>query len=318
MMADQAGIEIEFEDCNSDSESDETENENDKTGDFDDSCIGMCSQLIFLIIIIFTKFLHKDIASSCKADKDEQKRGIGEERTSLQHIELSHSTEAPKLSLTSLLTSSDCGTSHMITSLPPSTEITTAILTDPNQSLHQNFKSPQTTSTLLTHRRALGSNFNGHNIEKSMRLNESDHQQATSDINTNLSADIESESRTNILLHTCDTNSSSSDITSLDISAVKPPSEVSKAGPASEWDNVHAPDTDSSASTSRTRTVGLMDLLTTAVEDNNSSVVSEDKWISPHVIKEVRVSILSYRATILCLSYADAVCKKISKETTSR
>lgn len=50
MMADQAGIEIEFEDCNSDSESDETENENDKRGDFDDGCIGtcMCSHLIFL------------------------------------------------------------------------------------------------------------------------------------------------------------------------------------------------------------------------------------------------------------------------------
>ena len=35
MMADQAGIEIEFEDCDSGSESDETENENDddETGD---------------------------------------------------------------------------------------------------------------------------------------------------------------------------------------------------------------------------------------------------------------------------------------------
>jgi hypothetical protein len=41
MMADQAGIEIEFEDCNSDSESDETEN--DEIGDVDGGCIGMCS-----------------------------------------------------------------------------------------------------------------------------------------------------------------------------------------------------------------------------------------------------------------------------------
>ena len=260
--------------------------------------------------------MHEDIASSGKADKDEQKIGIGEEKASLQHIEQSHSTEAPKLSLTSLLTSSDCGTSHAITPLSSSTEITTAVLTDPNQYLHQNFKPPLTTGTLLTQRRAHGCNFNGHNIEKSMHLKESDHQQATSDIDTNLSADIKSESRTNILLHTCDT--SSSGITSLDISAVKPHSEVSKAEPTSECDNVHAPDTDSSASASQTRTVGLMDLLTAAVEDSNSSVVSEDKWISPHVIKEVRVSILSYRATILCSSYAVAVCKKISKETTSR
>lgn len=45
MMADQAGIEIEFEDCDSDSESDETENENDddETGDVNGECVHVCS-----------------------------------------------------------------------------------------------------------------------------------------------------------------------------------------------------------------------------------------------------------------------------------
>ena len=46
MMADQAGIEIEFEDCDSDSESNETENESDdddETGDVNGECVHVCS-----------------------------------------------------------------------------------------------------------------------------------------------------------------------------------------------------------------------------------------------------------------------------------
>jgi hypothetical protein len=165
---------------------------------------------------------------------------------------------------------------------------------------------------------ALGSSFNGQSIEKSLHLKDNNGQQAIIGADTDLSADTKSESRINISFHTSDTSSSGTGITS---SAVKSNFEVSKAEPTSECDSARAPDTDSSASTSITRTVGLMDLLTTAVEDKNSSVVSdtlEDKWIAPHVVKEVRVSPLLYRATTLCLSYADAVCKKISKATTSR
>ncbi len=260
-----------------------------------------------------TKFLHKDIACD-KADKGEQKT---EKETTLQHDGLSDSTEATKFSLASLLTSSDCGTSHTIAPLSSSSEITTALLTDAKQSLHQNFKPPLTTTTLLTHKMALGSNFNGQNIETSLHLKDSNGQQAIIGTDTDLSADTKSESRINISLHTSDSSSSGTGITS---SAVKSNFEVSKAEPTSECDSACAPDTDSSASTSITRTVGLMDLLTTAVEDRNSSVVSdtlEDKWIAPHV-KEVRVSPLLYRATTPCLSYADTVCKKISKATTSR
>ena len=268
-------------------------------------------QLIITYQVVFTLSLYEDVSSSGKADIEtdkgcEQKTMIGEEKATLPHDGQSHSTEATKFSLTSLLTSSGCGTSHTTMPISSSSETTTASLTDTNQSLQRNsrdFNPPLTTNTLLTHRKALSSNFNGHNIEESLHLKcENNHEKLMkSSIDTKLSADAKSESRTN-LLPTSD--SSSSDIgdgndssTTLDLSAVKPNAEVSKAEPTSECagaHGAHAPDTDnSSASTSKTRTVGLMDLLTTAVEDKNSSVVldtHEDKWMFPHAVKEVRVS----------------------------
>ena len=251
--------------------------------------------------------MHKDITSSGKAatetDKDcEQESMIEEEKATLQHNEQSHSTEATKFSLTSLLTSTSSGTSHILAPLSSSSKISTASLTDTNQSLHQNsqdIKSPLTTNTFLTHRKALSSNFNGHNIEKSVLKCENNLEQfVKSKTDASLSTDTKSESRTNPL-HTSDTgssdvgNSNDESTTSLNLSTVKPTTEVNRAEPISECDGVHAPDTDDpSAPAPRTRTVGLMDLLTTAVEDKNSSMVldtQEDKWMSPHAVKEVRV-----------------------------
>ena len=281
--------------------------------------------------VVFTLSLYKDVISSGKADMQtdkgyEQKTMTGEEKASLPHDGQSHSTEATKFSLTSLLTSSGSGTSHMTTPISSSSEITTASLTDTNQSLHRNSKPPLTTNTLLTHRKALSSNFNGHSIEKSLHLKcENNHDKLMkSSTDTNLSADTRSDSRTNSL-HDSDTSSSdigdgNDSTTALNLSAVKPNAEVSEAGPTSECDGAHAPDSDdSSASTSKTRTVGLMDLLTTAVEDKNSSVVldtHEDKWMFPHAMKEVRVS-SNHAELQYCLCYAGTLHKKISKETTS-
>lgn len=250
--------------------------------------------------------MHEDVTSSGKAgiqtDKGcEEKTVIGEEKATLQHDGWTHSTEA---TLTSLLTtSSGCATSHVIAPVSSLSEINTASFADPNQSLHQNsqdFNPPPTTSVLLTHRKAISSSFNGHDTEKCLHQKENDHEHVMkSNTDTDLSAD---ESRTNSR-HASDTNSSvsSDSATSSDLSTVKPNVKVSEAELASEWDSAHAPDTDDpSASVSRTRTIGLKDLLTTAVEDKNSSVMldtHEDKWMFPHAVKEVRVY-FPYRAEL--------------------
>lgn len=323
MMADQAGIEIEFEDCDSDSESDETENENDD----DDETEGVNGEYtgVYLIImsqVVFTVSLLEDITSSGETDFEteicEQKTMIGEEKASLQCDGRTHSTEAMKFSLTSLLTSTGCGTSCAILPLSSSSETTTSSVTDANQSLHQNsqdFRPSLTTNTLLTHRKALSSNINGHHVEKSLRLN---HEVTKSSTDTDHSTDMISKSRTSSLC-TSDASSSDDSTTVLNSSAIKP---VNKSEPISKDDGAHAPDSnDFSAATSRTRMIGLKDLLTTAVEDKNSSLVLDthmDKWMAPHAVKEVGSLIFSCSATVLYLCSSGAPHKKNSKETTSR
>ena len=325
MMADQAGIEIEFEDCDSDSESDETENENDD----DDETEGVNGEYtgVYLIImsqVVFTVSLHEDITSSGETDFEteicEQKTMIGEEKASLQCDGQTHSTEAMKFSLTSLLTSTGCGTSRAILPLSSSSETTTSSVTDANQSLHQNsqdFRLSLTTNTLLTHRKALGSNINGHHVEKSLRLKENSHEVTKSITDTDHSTDMMSKSRTSSSC-TSDANSSDDSATALNSSAIKP---VSKSEPTSKDDGAHAPDSnDFSAATSRTRMIGLKDLLTTAVEDKNSSLVLDthmDKWMVPHAVKEVGSLVFSCSATVLYLCSSGAPYKN-SKETTSR
>ena len=239
-----------------------------------------------------------------------------------QHSRQSHSVEATKFSLTSLLTSSATGTSYTSAPISSPSEMTSASLTDTSQSLHRNsqdFKSPLSNTLLPNHRKALSSNFNGHNVEKSLHSKcEGNHEQfVKSSTDKSLSTDTKSESRTNTVDSSDTTSSDMHDgnddsTTSLNSN---PNTEVSQARPTSD---------SSSAPTSRTKAVGLMDLLTTAVEDKDSAVVvdtSEDKWMSPPPVKEVKVASIKITCVIwsciTVLYYVGTLYQKISKKTTS-
>ena len=192
-----------------------------------------------------------------------------------QEHEQSHPLKTAKFCLASLLTSSCSDTSYSNTSISTAHEITKASLPDTHQSSHNQDTlifppaPPLHNTSLLTNQmKAHISKFSS--TEKSLHPEcKISHQQFTK---ANIS---DNESGKN-----CERSFGSKILSSKGDSEHSVNDSTEACTPSA--DNL----------STRTKTVGLMDLLTTAVEDKDSSLImdsSEDKWISPQSLKEVHV-----------------------------
>ena len=222
-----------------------------------------------------------------------------------QEHEQSHPLKAAKFSLASLLTSSSSDTTYANASISSASDISRTSLSDTHQSLHYQDtpispppSSLHDTLLLTNHTKAHTSNLL--QIEKSLHSETTEHHQQFVDtiIKTNISDITDNETGRicecsfddagSKLLHNKG-DSTSSEISVNDSTKVGTSQTLctSVAGAASSPSA-----NDSSVPSTRTKTVGLVDLLTTAVEDKDPSLLmdsSEDKWMSPQPLKEVCV-----------------------------
>lgn len=237
-----------------------------------------------------------------EGDANEQEKSTDKRISTVQRDGQGDSVEATKFSLASLLTSRGSDTSQTAVPISSSSEVTPASLTDTSQSLHQCSDDSQatltSTSTLSSPRKAPGSNFSENGIDKwQLFKRESSYKQIMkSRTDTTLSSDKTNDLRTSPVHISnaigSDTHESSDhSATTMDSSTVKPVTEVSQPEPTAKCDGTCISDINgSSASKSRSKTGGLMDLLTTAVDDKDSTVVldsHEDEWMSPQTMNDV-------------------------------
>lgn len=239
-------------------------------------------------------------------------------KLTLQHGEQSHSVDASKFSLASLLTSSSSGISCTTVPVSSLSEMTSTSLPDTNRSLHhqqglqdnQSSQSPLHDMLLPNHRKTVSPSFSEQNTsvqtDKPVHSDNSSNEHIVKG-STKFSG-ASKESRTNSFGSSDDTSSNIHDDNHESTSNEKLPcsspnqnSEVGEVQPTSVHDTAHTPFVDHPlVPTTRTKTGGLMDLLTTAVEDKDSPLLldpSEDKWMAPPSLKEVRVLLFQFLCT---------------------
>lgn len=240
-----------------------------------------------------------------------QPQDLDRQNADLQHSEQTHSVKADKFSLASLLTSSSSDISYTHPSLSTASKVTATALSDPHQSLNcqpESVSPPPLHKTLLpNYTKAHSPIFNGQSVtaahlEKGLHLDcKNDCEMSVKSITeSTLSEGTSNESRTSSVATADDTSLrtsdgqdySSSHKTLSDIAMNKlDAAQITCSSVRATANTLSA--NDSTVSSTRTKAGGLVDLLTTAVEDKDSTLLmdsSEDKWMSPQSLKEVILS----------------------------
>lgn len=225
---------------------------------------------------------------------EQEHKAADNQNTAVEHHEQSDSVTATKFCLASLLTSSNRDSTYVTAPVSLVSSISAPTSTQSVHDQHDPLDSqPPHDKLLSNHARSCSSDFNGQRItsvsmEKSLnsycKINRQLFVKAETRTTPNLSED--SSIGTNSIC------SSSDDINSkkLDCEDSTSSSKTKNAHSSLHVDATPICEDDSSSSASKTTTIGLVDLLTTAFEDKDSTPIvdsSEDKWISPQSLKEV-------------------------------
>lgn len=234
-------------------------------------------------------------------ESQQEHKAIDNQNTNAEHVEQSDSATATNCCLASLLTSSSGDNTRVAApvSLMSSTSVPTSTQSMCDQRDPLTYQ-PLHDTALSNHKRGHGNNFNGQSItsppvEKCLSSDsESNHQLFIKrETPTNLKLSEDSSIRTKPMCSFDDTNSKELDS--------KYNTSSGKTQTAYTCTSVHMAATpicvdESPSSASKTTTIGLVDLLTTAVEDKDSSLIvdsSEDEWMSRQSVKEVNCFIAS-------------------------
>ena len=226
-------------------------------------------------------------------ESQQEHKTIDNQNINVEHVEQSDSATATNLCLASLLTSSS-GDKTCVAA-PVTLVSSTSVLTSTQSMCDQRdpltYQPPHDT-TLSNHTRGHGNDISGLSIssppvEKSLNLDYKNNHQlfVKRETTTTLNLSGDSSIRTEPICCSDGTNSKELDCEYTTTSSIT----------QTAYTSVHMATTptcvdDSPSSTTKTTTIGLVDLLTTAVEDKESTFAvdsSEDEWMSRQSVKEV-------------------------------